>query len=108
MLKCLPSLLLPLATLFSREPEPLSLTTLDPLSVSQHLNFYTLYQGTPQGQLALERAWKLLTQSSASPSTTSPQLLAHPRFDVQAIVSLITHQPSDPPLTLSDAELLAI
>jgi hypothetical protein len=78
-------------------------SSLDPLSVSEHLAFYELYPETAEGQKALKAAWQLLTRGEEQQSD-----LHLPRMHVQALVSLITRQPSDPPVKLSDEQLSLI
>ncbi|MBS0616200.1 MAG: hypothetical protein JSR58_06585 [Verrucomicrobia bacterium] len=79
------------------------LSSLDPLSVSQHLAFYNLYSETPEGQKALKHAWHLL--SGGKVSSTPLQL---PSLDIQAIISLITRDSHLPPPVLSEEQLGAI
>ncbi len=75
--------------------------TLDPSSVSQNLSFYELYSDTQEGKEALRRAWNLLSGGNL-PSEVPTTL---PKFDVQAIVSLVTRQSFDAPVKLSEDEL---
>lgn len=81
------------------------LGSLDPLSISQHLAFYELYPGTPEGKLALNRAWELLgTQDLASAAA----ITTLPPSDVQGIISLVTRQSFDPPVKLTEEQLQVI
>ncbi len=79
--------------------------TLDPSSISQHLSFYELYPDTIEGKEALRRAWNLLSGGNL-PSSEVPKTL--PKFDIQAIVSLVTRQSFDPPVKLTDEQLALI
>ena len=75
--------------------------SLDPLSIVQNLAFYELYPTSAEGNAALKKAWSLLCGGGPISSST----LILPKLDLQAIVSLITRQPSDPPIDLSDDQL---
>lgn len=77
--------------------------SLDPLSVSQHLAFYELYSETPEGKEALRRSWKLL--SGGTLPQTEEKIIALPKLDVQAVISLITRQSSDPVVKLGENQL---
>lgn len=79
--------------------------SLDPRSFSQYMAFYELYPETPEGQEALAHVWKLLRQNHTRQKL--PQIFL-PKFDIQAIVSLVTRQPCDPPVKLSEQDLSAI
>ena len=79
------------------------LSSLDPLSVSQHLAFYDLYSDTPEGKKALAHAWHLLSGGKVSSKTV--QL---PSLDIQAIISLITREPHEPPPALNAEQIAAI
>ena len=66
-------------------------STLDPLSVTEHLAFYELYPDTKEGQHALKRAWQLLSSGEIALEEKSyPSSLRHP-----TIISLITRQQSE-------------
>ncbi|MDN3505818.1 MAG: transglutaminase family protein [Simkaniaceae bacterium] len=98
-------LLLPF-TLFASNASVKSLyNSLDPQSLTQHMAFYELYPETEEGKKAIEKAWRLLR--TANKSDKLPRLLL-PKFDIQAIVSLVTRQPFDPPVKLSKDQLDAI
>jgi tetratricopeptide (TPR) repeat protein len=75
--------------------------SLDPLSIVENLAFYELYPKSPEGDLALKKAWGLLC--GGGPISSS--ILILPKLDLQAVVSLTTRQPSDPPIDLSDEQL---
>ena len=75
--------------------------SLDPLSIVENLAFYELYPQGNEGNLALKRAWRLLC--GEGPISSSPLIL--PKLDLQAVVSLTTRQPSDPPIDLSEEQL---
>lgn len=74
--------------------------SLDPLSVVEHLVFYELYSDTPEGKQALTHAWRLLTGDEQGASH-----LTLPKFDLRAIISLVTRQPFDPPVVMDEEEL---
>jgi regulator of sirC expression with transglutaminase-like and TPR domain len=80
--------------------------SLDPLSVSQHLALYELYPETAEGKKALKHAWKLLSKGAILQEEAA--ITALPKLDLQAVISLITRRSSDPPLKLSDNQLLLI
>jgi len=99
-------LLFPLATIFGAEPSLKSLlSSLDPLSVSQHLAFYELYPSSEEGKKALSHAWQLLNQSRVK--LKNPELMLPP-LDIQAVVSLVTRQPFDAPVVLNEEQLQTI
>jgi regulator of sirC expression with transglutaminase-like and TPR domain len=81
------------------------LSSLDPLSVSEHLAFYELYPETEEGKKSLAHAWQLLNQGRVK--LKNPELIL-PTFDIQAVVSVVTRQPFDPPVILSEEQLQAI
>ena len=81
------------------------LGSLDPLSISQHLAFYELYPETKEGKQALSRAWELLNGGQKTPEIEGVTL---PAFDIQAIIALVTRQPFDVPVKLSEQQLLLI
>lgn len=80
------------------------LSSLDPLSVSEHLAFYELYTDTQEGQKALSHAWNLLSGEKAH--ARAPVTL--PVFDIQAVISLVTRQNYEKPVKLSSEQLSAI
>lgn len=80
------------------------LSSLDQESLPQHMAFYELYPETEEGKTALAHAWKLLSCTS----DFVPEPFSLPPLDVQAIVSLVTRQASDPPTELSNDQLAII
>jgi tetratricopeptide (TPR) repeat protein len=97
--------LLPITLLASNANIKTLYSSLDPKSLTQHMAFYELYPETPEGKKALERAWQLLRIGNQTEILPSMLL---PKFDTQAIVSLVTRQPFDPPVKLSQDQLRAI
>lgn len=81
------------------------LSSLDPLSVSEHLAFYELYPTTDEGKKALAQAWHLLSGGQVKPSGIQVTL---PVFDIQAVISLITRQKYEKTVKLSAEQLSAI
>ena len=79
--------------------------SLDPLSITQQLAFYELYRDTALGDKALRRAWFLM---NGGKEVDGPANLPFPKFDIQAIISLITRQPFETPTPLSDEQLTLI
>lgn len=75
------------------------LSSLDPLSVSQHLAFYELYPDSEEGKKSLAHAWKLLTNGKVQKQMTLPPL------DIRGVISLVTRQSFDPPVHLSNEQL---
>jgi tetratricopeptide (TPR) repeat protein len=75
--------------------------SLDPSSISENLAFYELYPDSKEGQEALDRAWNLLSGETS----TTRSALSLPQLDLDAIISLVTKQPSAPAPHLSDAQL---
>lgn len=92
------------------QPEPLDpgahlkalFNSLDPHSLSQNLTFYELYPQTEEGKKALEHAWMLLQKGNLEVQLKG---LPFPHLSLQPIISLITRQPSDPPIKLKEDEL---
>ncbi len=80
------------------------LSSLDPLSVAEHLAFYELYPENEEGKKALGHAWHLL--SGGKIKQGMPVIL--PRIDIQGIIGLITRQVSEKPPKLSIEQLSAI
>lgn len=74
------------------------LNTLDPLSISQHLAFYHLYQEAPEGKEALAKAWALLG-GNLSPSQN--QIIDFPQIDLETMISYVTRPSFDTPPTLA-------
>ena len=79
--------------------------SLDHYSLTQYMAFYELYPETTEGQKAIAHAWNLLRQGNKN--CPLPQFLL-PKFDIQAIVSLVTRQPFDPPVKLNVEQIDAI
>ncbi len=79
--------------------------SLDPLSITEHLAFYELYPDSKEGKFALKRAWELLSAGTI-PAENVKTLL--PKFDIQAIISLITRQSFDAPVKLNSDQLSLI
>lgn len=77
-------------------------STLDPLSVTEHLAFYELYPETKEGQNALKRAWQLLSLSKMEADETT---LILPAFDIQSIISLITRDKAEEKIKLTAEQL---
>jgi regulator of sirC expression with transglutaminase-like and TPR domain len=63
--------------------------SLDPYSIAQHLTFYELYPGSPQGLKALHRAWELLGGKGEA-----REILALSQSSFQAIIDLVNKQPN--------------
>ncbi len=76
--------------------------SLDPLSIAQHFAFYELYPDSPEGKLALKKAWKLLSQGRVV--SHIPEL-SLPTVDIQAVISLVTRQSFDAPGVLKEDQL---
>lgn len=79
---------------------------MDPLSIPQHLAFYEIYPQTPEGQEALEHAWKLLSGGKSNSgylplSTISTETL-------NSLINLINKPINDntPLLTESERSLI--
>ena len=105
MKKILLLLLLPFA-LFGSDASIKSLySSLDPYSLTQHMAFYELYPETTEGKKSIDHAWSLLR--AGNKTAKLPRFLL-PKFDIDAIVSLITRQPFDAPVKLSKEHLDAI
>jgi tetratricopeptide (TPR) repeat protein len=92
------------------EPSKIKLKTLynslDPASISKHLAFYELYWHTPEGQQALQDAYRLL--SGGNQSTEQIALPTSMTTAIQAIVGLVNKHPSENTIELSDTELASI
>jgi len=78
------------------------LSSLDPLSVAEHLAFYELYSATEEGQKSLAHAWHLLSGGKLSKSMTLPVV------DIQGIISLVARQNFEAPAKLTNEQLIAI
>lgn len=87
-------------------PEEVRFNHLDPLSIQEQFAFYHLYPSSDLGKKALQQAWTLLTGTEIPDQKFSSLIL--PDLDVQGIVSLITRQPFDSPIQLTEHQLEAI
>jgi tetratricopeptide (TPR) repeat protein len=93
----------------SLSPEDVKLkslySSLDPLSITQHLAFYELYPESKYGKEAVRKAWLLLNGGKDFEGAAN---LPFPHLDLQAIVSLVTRQPYDesPQLNAEQLELI--
>jgi tetratricopeptide (TPR) repeat protein len=76
--------------------------SLDSFSIVQNLSFYDLYPNSEEGKESLKRAWELLCGEESN-QNISPLTL--PKLDLQAVISLVTKQPSDTPIELTDEQL---
>jgi tetratricopeptide (TPR) repeat protein len=81
------------------------LSSLDPLSVAEHLAFYEAYPETEEGNKALSHAWHLLSGGKIDAKKTT---LLLPPVDVQPIIALITREQSEKPVKLKEDQLSAI
>ncbi|MBS3904595.1 MAG: tetratricopeptide repeat protein [Simkania sp.] len=77
-------------------------TSLDPLSVEEHLAYYKLYPETNEGKKALRHAWKLLGEGAG---ITIEKVETLPNIDIEAMVSLITRESYAPPPHLTPSQL---
>lgn len=93
-----------LALIFTTEKSSVLYKSLDPSSVAEHLAFYQLYPGTPEGDQALSDAWKLLSGGTSTPVTLN-QL---PQTAIDAIVTLITKPEGKATITISANDIAAI
>lgn len=76
--------------------------SLDPLSIVQNLSFYELYPQSQEGKLALKKAWSLLCEDDELQENYP---LTLPKLDLEAIIALVTKEPSDKPTDLSEDQL---
>lgn len=81
------------------------LSSLDPLSVAEHLAFYEIYSETEEGKEALTHAWHLLSGGKIDPKKVAVSL---PPIDIQPVISLITRQQSEKPIKLLPEQLIAV
>lgn len=77
-----------------------SFSSLDPLSIEQHLAYYKLYPETKEGKKALEHAWKLLGEGASLPLQEAVSI---PNIDLEPLIALITRNSKEAPLALSEA-----
>ena len=80
-------------------------TSLNPLSISEHLAFYKLYPEHPDGAKALNDAWNLLSKNSSSLKSKSFNDLPNTMEVIVAIVSLINKEPNEETPILSNESL---
>lgn len=82
-------------------------SSLDPQSISEYLAFYQLYPDTPQGKLALQDAWKLLTKNNKVQQFNLNNL---PNIStaLEAIVALVNKEPNEQTPHLSNDDLVAV
>lgn len=96
--------------IFGQEATPGKLralyNSLDPSSISKHLAFYDLYNYTPEGQQALQDAYRLL--SGGSQTSEKINLPSSINTSIQAIVGLVNKHSSESNIELSDSELASI
>jgi tetratricopeptide (TPR) repeat protein len=81
------------------------LSSLDPLSVAEHLAFYELYPDTLEGTKALNQAWHLLSGGKVKKGGVPMSL---PAVDIQAVIALVTRQNFEKTVKLSSEQLNAI
>jgi len=81
------------------------LSSLDPLSVGEHLAFYELYPQTSEGKAALKHAWRLLSRETIAPEEISLEL---PKVDIHPMIFLLTRQTLQKPEKLSQEQLNVI
>ncbi len=81
------------------------LSSLDPLSVTEHLAFYELYQDTAEGTKALNHAWHLLSGGKVKTGGVPVSL---PTVDIQEIVHLVSRKNFQKTVKLSSEQLNAI
>jgi regulator of sirC expression with transglutaminase-like and TPR domain len=77
--------------------------SLDPTSISQHLAFYELYSNTPEGQRALQEAYRLLTGTHQADSyvNSPPSFLS---ISIESLIALVNKHPNDQSIDLSEGE----
>ncbi len=81
------------------------LSSLDPLSVAEHLAFYEVHPDTEEGKQALTHAWHLLSGGKIDSKKTA---LALPPVDILPLISLITRDQSEKPAKLDPEQLAAV
>ncbi|MBP7073949.1 MAG: hypothetical protein KBA81_01005 [Rhabdochlamydiaceae bacterium] len=81
------------------------LSSLDPLSVAEHLAFYEVHPETEEGKQALGHAWHLLSGGKIDSKKTA---LALPPVDILPLISLITRDQSEKPAKLDPEQLAAV
>jgi hypothetical protein len=68
----------------------------------QNLSFYELYPQSKEGKKALKKAWSLLCEDESLQENFP---LTLPKLDLEAIIALVTKEPSDNPTDLTEAQL---
>lgn len=81
------------------------LSSLDPLSVAQHLAFYELYPQAPEGRQALNHAWHLLSGGKVKKEGIPPTL---PNVNVQEIINLVSRKNFQKKVNLTSEQIQAI
>lgn len=83
-------------------------SSLNPLSIPEHLAFYELYPESYEGKQALQDAWALLSEAGNASSTES--IIDIPSFSpvIQAIITLVNKQPNEETPNLSNETLIVI
>lgn len=79
-------------------------SSLDPLSISQHLALYELYPESLEGQKALNDAWKLLAGSSHFSQTDFPAFNSF-KGVIEGVINLVNKPSDQETVELSDSEL---
>lgn len=77
-------------------------TSLDPLSIIQHLAFYELYPNTNEGKLALNVAWKLMGAETSTLTSLSLDQTVH------TLINLIERQPNQDASQVNEEAVFAI
>src|ERR1700677_4818749 len=95
---CLLLLLFPLLLLAEDPLLKTKLSSLDPLSVAQHLAFYELYPQAEEGKKALNHAWLLLSGGKAKE-------VSLPTVNVQEIIHLVSRQNFQKKVKLTQEQL---
>lgn len=101
------TLLASISLLASSSSLPTLYSSLDPLSLSEQLAFYELYPETEEGGKALAQAWSLLRVGEKAESAALPTL-SQLSVDLQAVVALVTREPTAPPVKLEEDQLALI
>ena len=78
--------------------------SLDPNSISQHLAYYELYQGTPLAQQALNDAWSLLTGNNACNINVTKKIPLSLSF-IHSLISLVNKSTTDELMTFDQESL---
>lgn len=103
--------LLIFSPLHTQEMTPIKLKTLynslDPTSISKHLAFYDLYSYSPEGQQALNDAYRLLS-GGVQINSSAIALPSSMNTAIQTIVGLVNKHSSENNVDLTDSELDSI